>query len=92
MRTLVWRLAVIVLLVTLPAGLSARAQEGGGLSEEQQVLLERVLQARQLYLAYDSLVEDVTGGQSRELVLTIGDNQQSRSTAVTWERSAQIIR
>jgi hypothetical protein len=92
MRILVWRLAMVVLLVTVPIGLSAHAQDGGGLSEEQQVLLERVFHARENYRAYDSLVEDVIGGQSRELILSIGDNRQSRSSAIAWERSAQIIR
>jgi hypothetical protein len=91
MRTLFWRWAVVVLLVIVPMGLSAHAQEGG-LSAEQQDLLERVLSARENYRAYTSLVEDVMGGQSRELVLTLGSNQQSRSTLITWERSAQIIR
>jgi hypothetical protein len=90
-RTLFWRWAMVLLLVTIPIGLSAHAQEGG-LSEEQQVLLERVFSARENYLADSSLVEDATGGQSRDLVLTLGNSQQSRSTMITWERSAQIIR
>jgi hypothetical protein len=94
MRIWVLRLFVVglLVLVALPAGLSARAQDGSGLSDDQLALLERVRLARENYQAYTSLVEDVTGGQSRELILTAGDNRQSRSTLVTWQRSSQIIR
>jgi hypothetical protein len=81
---------LVVLIVIAPAAMNARAQDGG-LSDEQQALLERVIQARENYQGYSSLVEEVNGGQARELILTMGDNQRSFSTVVTWERSAQII-
>ena len=88
-----WRWLVIGLLVVamLPVGMPTRAQEGG-LNPDQEALLARVQNAQEKYHAYGSLVEDVFGGQSREMVIQIGDNQQTVSSLLNWERSSQIIR
>jgi hypothetical protein len=92
MRNWRWVMIALVVMVTLPAGIQTRAQEGGGLSADQEALLARVQNAQEKYHAYDSLVEDVFGGQSKELIIRIGDNQQTVSSLLNWERSSQIIR
>ncbi len=92
MRNILWRCGVVLLLIGMIAPLEAAAQDGGGLTADQLALLDRVKAARENYLAYDSLVENVYGSQSQELIITLGDNQQSFSTITGWERSARIIR
>jgi hypothetical protein len=92
MRNWRWVMIALAVMVMLPAGMQTRAQQGGGLSADQEALLARVQSAQEKYRAYDSLVEDVFGGQSRELIIQIGDNQQTMSSLLNWERSSQIIR
>jgi hypothetical protein len=92
MRNWRWVMIALVVMVMLPAGIQTRAQDGGGLTADQEALLARVQNAQEKYRAYDSLVEEVFGGQSKELVIRIGDNQQTISSLLNWERSSQIIR
>jgi len=83
---------MVLLLIGIVVPLQASAQDGGELTADQLALLDRVKAARQNYLGYSSLVETVYGSQSQELMITLGDNQQSFSTVTGWERAAQIIR
>jgi hypothetical protein len=87
-----WLAIGLIVLAMLPAGMLTHAQDGGGLTADQQALLARVLHARENYQGYSSLVEEVFGGQSREMVIQIGANQQTVSSLLNWERSAQVIR
>jgi hypothetical protein len=89
MRTLICRLAILLTFVMVPL---AHAQDGGGLSDDQLALLDRVQHAMENYQSYTSLVEMVSGGQGRELIITAGDTRQTFSTVATWERTSQVIR
>ena len=85
-------LVIGLVVVMLAAGMPTRAQEGGELTADQQALLTRVQNAQERYQGYNSLVEEVFGGQSKELVIRLGDNQQTISSLLNWERSSQIVR
>ncbi|MBN2303135.1 MAG: hypothetical protein JXQ72_01580 [Anaerolineae bacterium] len=79
--------ALVLAVITTP--IPVGAQDGGGLSEEQLVLLDRVVQARELFESYDSYREDVEIIDAQEIVITLGD--QSRRTIQHEAASLTII-
>ncbi|MBI5961091.1 MAG: hypothetical protein HY866_20295, partial [Chloroflexi bacterium] len=81
-------LALALVLVAVPA----QAQDGGGLTEEESLLLDRVFEAREIYRGWSSYVEQGSGVQTREVSLKIGNTPQTQSTVATWERTSTIIR
>ena len=92
MRNGRWVMIALMVMAMLPAGMPTHAQDGGELTADQEALLARVQNAHEKYRGYSSLVEKVFGGKSQEMVIQIGDNQQTVSSLLNWERSSQIIR
>jgi hypothetical protein len=83
---------VLVFLVMVLMVIPVRAQEGGGLTDEESRLLDRVFAARDIQRGWSSYVEQANGIETREMALSSGPEAQVQSTVASWDRTSTVIR
>ncbi len=78
---------VLVLVAAAPLRMTARAQDGGGLTDEQIALLDRIVAARMVRDAWPAYTEDAAGSQAYSIV----EPEQTSIRASALEHSATVI-
>ncbi|HEX3052233.1 MAG TPA: hypothetical protein VHP83_16355 [Aggregatilineaceae bacterium] len=78
---------VLVMVAAAPLSMTARAQDGGGLTDEQIALLDRIVAARMVRDAWPAYTEDASGSQAYSIV----EPEQTSIRASALEHSATVI-
>jgi hypothetical protein len=81
----------IVVLVMIVASVPAQAQDGG-LTDEELALLDRVFNAREVILSYDSYVQVADGAEKHTRTFKLDGESQTFSKTYDWERASTVVR
>jgi hypothetical protein len=87
-----WLLVVALLAATLIGGTAAFSQEDGGLSAEEQVLVEQFHAARVRYRTLDSLKSETVYRDVQEYTFDLGGQSQQLIQTIDFARQSQWIR
>ena len=84
-------MSVVWVLVVVVVGFVPSVSAQDGLSDEQLALLDRVAEARSKYQAYTSLTRAITGSETQDITITLGDVTQTQSSVQSWESTATYV-
>jgi hypothetical protein len=87
-----WYVAMFGVLVALVPLIPAQAQDGGGLSDEQLALLDRLFMAQASLEAYESYSRVGQGTGTQTITIRQGEASQTIGKSVSWTGEGTAIR
>jgi hypothetical protein len=85
-------ISLVVMTLTLAVREPANAQDGGGLSAEQEALIDRFVRAQGNLRSYSSYVEEAEGQTEERLTFRLSDQSRFAVSSVVWSRTVTTAR